>query len=380
MPVRYRPTRILSLALPFLLALVIACFPDASRAEPANVSPDPDLAKHPLYSGYRFPRDGSKIHFAIQPLLAPEGTIAETMKRDAILKRKLRALGKEIVFHPFLKGADISHFARRGDIDLAMVGAVPVLLLAVTTDVQVTAITKRGSAALVAKKDCRNIRKLKGKRIGYPDGSTAYLGLLTALDAAGMKESDVRMVPMEVSDLAAALDGGRIDAFSAFEPTLSGELAAHADYNVIQRFYLPSYLYQTRAFAEREPEASRQIHASYVRSLRWLKKSDRNLAAAAGWTLEAISGMTGRKPGVTAAQLERIFRKDMMRFADSPVLGESDFRKGEFIHKSFQFLQAQGKLPPDARWDRFQSIPNRRILREILVAPASFQLGEYVPG
>jgi NitT/TauT family transport system substrate-binding protein len=368
------------LLLPALLAAAQLGFPAAARADPAGTAAKADLSKHPIYSTYRFSRDGSAVHFAHQPLAAPEGLVAEVMKRDAVLKKNLRAMGREVVFHPFLKGADIDFFIRRGDVDLATVGAVPTLLLAAGGDIHVTAITKMGSAALITKRKYRDIKDLKGRRIGYPDGSTAHLGLLTALSAAGMAEADVRMTPMEVAELPGALADGRIDAFSAFEPTPTGALAAHPDFVAIQRFHLSGYLLQTRAFAERDPEASRQIHASYARSLRWLRKSGRNIETAARWTLEAIEALTGKKPEVTAGQLERILRNDTLRFAESPVLGEGDFRKGDFLHKSFLFLQAQGKMPADARWETVERAPNRRVMREILSAPTKYGLGAYAPG
>lgn len=372
--------RFARLLLPVVLALAPICLPAESRAELAGAPAKPDLSRHPLYSTYRFPRDGSAVHFAHQPLAAPEGLIAEVMKRDAVLKKNLRAIGREVVFHPFLKGADIEFFIRRGDVDLATVGAVPTLALAAAGDIQVTAITKLGSAALVTKRKCRDIKALKGKRIGYPEGSTAHLGLLTALAAAGMTESDVRMTPMEIPELTGALADGRIDAFSAFEPTPTGALAAHPEFVAIQRFHLSGYLLQSRAFGEKEPEAARQIHASYARSLRWLRKSGRNIETATRWTLEAIEALTGKKPEVTAAQLERILRNDTLRFAESPVLGEGDFRKGDFLHKSFLFLQAQGKLPADARWETVERAPNRRVMREVLSAPSKYRLGAYAPG
>jgi NitT/TauT family transport system substrate-binding protein len=195
-----------------------------------------------------------------------------------------------------------------------------------------------------------------------------------------MTEADVRMTPMEIPELAGALANGRIDAFSAFEPTPTGALAAHPDFVAIQRFHLSGYLLQTRTFAERDPEAAREIHSSYARSLRWLRKSGRNIETAARWTLEAIEALTGKKPEVTAGQLERILRNDTLRFAESPVLGEGDFRKGDFLHKSFLFLQAQGKLPADARWETVERAPNRRIMREVLSAPSKYKLGAYAPG
>lgn len=372
--------RFVLLLVPAMLALAPICFPAPSRAEPAGTPAKPDLSKHPLYSTYRFSRDGSVVHFAHQPLAAPEGLIAEVMKRDAVLKKNLRAMGREVVFHPFLKGADIDFFVRRGDVDLATVGAVPTLALAATGGIQVTAITKLGSAALVTKKKYRDIKALKGKRIGYPDGSTAHLGLLTALSAAGMTESDVRMVPMEIPELPGALADGRLDAFSAYEPTPMAALAAHPDFLAIQRFHLSGYLLQTRAFGESDPETAREIHASFARSLRWLRKNGRNIETAARWTLEAIEALTGKKPEVTAAQLERILRNDTLRFAESPVLGEGDFRKGDFLHKSFLFLQAQGKLPVDARWETVERAPDRRVMREVLSAPSKYKLGGYAPG
>lgn len=359
-----------------LLTLLLLAPIAASAATPKATAPD--LAKHPIYSTYQFNKDGRHIYFGTQPL-AIEGVITEVMRRDSTLKKNLKAIGLEIVFYPFHKGPDILYFSRRGDIDMATVGSVPTLTIAATADAQITGMTKVSSASLITKKGFADIKALKGKRIGYPEGTTAHLGVLTALSMAGMKDSDVRMISMEVGELAVALAEGRIEAFSAFEPTPTGALAKHKDFVPIHRFFIPGYLYQTRLFAEKQPAASLQLHASFARSLRWLKKSDKNLSTATGWTLQAIESLTGKKSEVGADQLKAVAKSDLLRFADSPVVSEDEFRPEGFLNKSFTLLKEQGKLPPDASWGKVVQSVNSRILSDILANTSKYQLNVYNP-
>ena len=359
-----------------LLSLLLLA-PLAASAEPPR-STTPDLAKHPIYSTYQFNKDGRHIYFGTQPL-AIEGVITEVMRRDSTLKKNLKAMGVEIVFYPFLKGPDILFFSRRGDIDMATVGTAPTLIIAATADAQITGMTKVSSASLITKKGVADIKALKGKRIGYPEGTTAHLGVLTALSMGGMKDSDVRMIPMEVGELAVALAENRIEAFSAFEPTPTGALAKHKDFVSIHRFFIPGYIYQTRLFAEKQSAASLQLHASFARSLRWLKKSDKNLSTSAAWTLQAIESLTGKKSEVAADQLKSVAKSDLLRFADSPVVSEVEFKQEGFLNKSFSLLKAQGKLPSDASWEKVVQSVNSQILKGILANPSKYQLNTYTP-
>lgn len=360
------------------LAIMSVSWVCAAPAEPAKAQTASDPARHPVYSTYKFIKDGRNIYFGTIPLGA-EGVIAETMKHDRILRRKMKEMGLELTFYPFHKGADVTFFAKRGDIDLGTAGAGPTITVAAASDVEITGMTKVSSASLVARKGVREVRDLKGLRIGYPEGGNAQLGLLTALSMAGLKDTDVRMMPMDVGEVTQALSDNRIDAFSAFEPTPTGALAAHKDFVQVHRFFLPGYLFQMKSFSKKQTEASRQIHASFARSIRWLKKNDKNLSTAARWALDSFTSLAGKKPEVTVEQLKEVTRNEVVRFPNLPVVSGDDFKSGNFLQKSFELLKVQGKLSPDSSWKNVEMSVGKRLMREILANSKKFQLDSYVP-
>jgi NitT/TauT family transport system substrate-binding protein len=59
---------------------------------------------------------------------------------------------------------------------------------------------------------------LKGKKVGVEVGFVDHLLLLKALEANGMKDSDIQLVNMATSELPQALASGQLDAVSAWQP------------------------------------------------------------------------------------------------------------------------------------------------------------------
>jgi len=338
-----------------------------------------DLTNHPVYSAYKFEKDGKHIYFCIQPLTAPTALICEVMKRDAILRENLKKIGMEVVFYSFLKCPDINFFMMRNQIDMTFAGDMPAISIAATGKTIITGIAKLDSASIVTRSRYRNIRDMKGKRIGFPEGTTAHLGLLSALAAAGMKESEIKMIPLEVGELTGAMENNRIDAFSAWEPTVSAALSRHKDFKAIHSFLNSNYLYQTRQFAQQHPDASLQIHASFVRSLHWMSASNKNLELAAKWSLQAAEKMTGQKPEFSEDQLARVTAEGISRIVRSPVIPQSDFKRDGFLGRSFEFLKNKGNIQAGASWEKIRAALDNKMVKAFLADPAKYKLDNFYP-
>ncbi|MBQ0851182.1 ABC transporter substrate-binding protein [Streptomyces sp. BH-SS-21] len=76
--------------------------------------------------------------------------------------------------------------------------------------------------ALVARKDAgiSDVAGLKGKTIATPFASTSHYSLLAALETAGLKTSDVKLVDLQPQAIIAAWQRGDIDAAYVWLPTL----------------------------------------------------------------------------------------------------------------------------------------------------------------
>lgn len=359
-----------------LLLLLALSAPALLSAATSPGKPDDDLSGHPLYSRYDFGNAPGVINFGTQPLAVPVGVIAEVMQRDRILRGELGKLGLEIRFHPFLKGDDINFFLSQGKIDAAMGGDMPTIVTASSSDIMVTALAKQGYSSIVTKGHF-TIMGLRGKRIGYPPVSNAHYALLAALASAGMKESEVRMLPMDVSGMVEAFSNGRIDALVAWEPIPSVVLKRISDAAAIYRYLNSSYLYFGRSLADRHPEAAPLIMASMVRALGWMKLKEEHLHLAGEWSLGAGKRLRGRAVPLSAEEIAVLTMKDILSIASSPAIPESDLAENGAIRKKFDFLKSRGKLPPGASWEKVLRSFDRTPLTRVLANPKRYRLNSF---
>lgn len=359
-----------------ITVLLVVCFALAGVAFSASPDKSEELSRHPVYSGYNFGKDGKTIDFALQPLAVPMGVIAEVIKRDMILSKDLKEKGFEIRFHPFSKGPDINYFIKRGDLEIATLGDTPAYTIAATHDVALTGLVKQGHSSIIARKRIQ-VNDLKGMKIGCMEGTTAHYNILIALHSAGMSEKDVELVRMELNELAGALEKGKIDAFSAWEPIPSAVLEKHRDYAVVQKFLNSSYILLTKSFAVRHPEEASLIMASYLRALRWMKKDEKNLIAAATWTRNAIEEFQKKPSIATVEQISEVTKREILHIADAPYIPKSDFEKGGNIFKAFEFLRSKGIIPQTADWDKIKTSLDRDIMADILLKPKKYKIDDF---
>jgi aliphatic sulfonates family ABC transporter substrate-binding protein len=76
---------------------------------------------------------------------------------------------------------------------------------------------------LVARADSgiNRLQDLKGKKIAYVRGSSSHLGLIKALQKAGLSPSDIKMVHMDLSATVPAFANKDVDAAYSWEPWVS---------------------------------------------------------------------------------------------------------------------------------------------------------------
>lgn len=336
----------------------------------------PDLSLHPVYSKYEFGKNAKVIDFAVQPMAVPIGVTTQVMKRDRILREALGKKGLEIRFHPFLKGSDLNFFLKRGDIEAAVAGDMPVITTAAETGITVAALAKRGFSSIVSRGHMQ-ISELKGLRVGYPEGSTAHYALLIALAQYGMSEADLVMVPLDVGQLTRALTNGNIDAFSAFEPVPTMALAGNKDFTVIMRFLNSSYLYFTRSFVEHDRDAASLIIASHVRALRWMKQDVKNLNMVCQWNRDAAREFSGRDTELTTVQIADIVKSDILDIATSPVIPGKDLSAGGYVQHGFELLKRQKKIPQAADFEKILGSFDNSVISDVLVHPKKFMLNNF---
>jgi len=83
-----------------------------------------------------------------------------------------------------------------------------------------------GNDMIVAKPGIKSIKDLKGKKIGIEVGFVEHLMLLNGLKKAGLKESDVELVPTPTNQTPQVLASGQVDAIAAWQPNSGQALKA----------------------------------------------------------------------------------------------------------------------------------------------------------
>jgi NitT/TauT family transport system substrate-binding protein len=110
---------------------------------------------------------------------------------------------------------------------------------------------------------------LRGKRIGTPANTSAQYYLVKMLRTSGLTESDVAVIAMPVSDMAAAMGRGAVDAVSGWEPGSHDSIVAvGADAVVFQNrsVYRELFNLNTTTAVLNDP-AKRRLLVNLVRAL-----------------------------------------------------------------------------------------------------------------
>jgi NitT/TauT family transport system substrate-binding protein len=81
--------------------------------------------------------------------------------------------------------------------------------------------SSNGGDGIVATKDIKTIKDLKGKRIAYPTGLPSHFFLYSVLKEHGLKISDIKTIVMDADKAGAAFAGERVEVAVTWEPWLS---------------------------------------------------------------------------------------------------------------------------------------------------------------
>jgi NitT/TauT family transport system substrate-binding protein len=336
----------------------------------------PDLSNHPIYRDYEFGDHAGIVNFGIQPLWVPTNIIAEAIRRDLVLAEALADQGLELVLHPFLKGADVNFYLERGDLQVAIGGDMPALSAAAHSNALVASLVQFGMCSVVADAPML-MEDLRGRRIGYPFGSNSHYALLQALSSAGLQETDVHLVALDVNEMPGALDRGEIDAFAAWEPTPSNALARFEDQVVIRRSLCSGYMYFSRSFAGQHPEAVRQIVASQVRAMSWMREDEANLLRASRWALQAGQDLSGQAPVLSDRQYAALSRMDALDFSPAAAIPQGDLAPDGRLFREFEFLQALDMIPSTVEWQQVRACFDLDLVEPVIMDARRHQLDLY---
>jgi len=201
-------------------------------------------------------------------------TIAYSTASNAMLmyiafaKGYLAEEGLEATPQPHAFGKPALQSVIDGKADIATVGDTPIVF-AVMNGKKISTLamiqTSNRNEAIEARKDHRITKPLdlKGKKIGLTMGTTGDFFADSFLIANGIDGKQVKMIDLKPDEMAAALDSGKVDAVSTWNPTLL-QLKKKLGSNGIVFFGESLYteifcLVAAQGYVKRNPEAIKKV-------------------------------------------------------------------------------------------------------------------------
>lgn len=202
---------------------------------------------------------------------------------------------------------------------------------------------------VVAKTEIKNLKDLKGKKIGYSQGTNAHYYLTKALAAADLKLSDVTAVSLNPADFVSSLVNGALDAFIWTEPHISqaikqGNGRFHA-INTPGLYKTYSNIITLQSTIDQKPEL-------LVKALKALIAGDKSLKADPESAIRIVSDRIKLDPETTRAFWPRL-KFDIALDKEALV---------KELESQAQWAIANNLVRPDAKLPDFNTVVVTKLL------------------
>lgn len=235
------------------------------------------------------------------------GTGAEAVLKAAHLLSKLPF---KVTFADFTSGPPLLQAMAAGDVDVGGVGDAPPVFANPTAKLAIVGATKtstRNSALLVpGNSSITSIHDLVGKTIAVAEGSSADYHILTVLNKAGIKPSQVKLDFLQPADALAALQAGQVDAWDVWTPYIEQAVAQNGDKILVGGGpgYGSPYAYQVaseKSLADPKKVAAIQVYLKTLdQGYLWVDKHSsawaKTWAAATGLPLSVMDQAAADDP------------------------------------------------------------------------------------
>jgi len=283
---------------------------------------------------------GAKIHYAPQIIALKQGLFAEE--------------GLAVEATVVQAGIQAAEALTSGSADVAVMGDAPAVIAAASgMSVKIVASYGGGERMhrLIAAPGSRmsSPADLRGKRVGIQMGSSTHGGFLLLLEKYGLSANDLKLVPLNPSDMPEAMLTHQIDAMVGSEPWPSNvEERVEGSYEVATLSGLgnryPLVMLATDTYASEHPDA-------ILATLRATDKAVDFMHADPDQAAALISETTG----VPASRERKIM--DSLEW--KVVLDDATV---DSLSQTAEFLHAQGKI---SRLPNLSLIADRSFVRQL---------------
>jgi len=150
-----------------------------------------------------------------------------------------------------------------------------------------------GGDGIVAKKEIKTFKDLKGKTVAAQLGAVSQFWLAYILEERGMKLSDVNLIDMKAGDAGSAFVAGKVDAAVTWEPWLSRAKKTPFGHVLLSSDKTPGVLLDSLAFKpeflEKRGADVRKIVAAWNEAVKFAKENPKEADAI-------MSQFTGQTP------------------------------------------------------------------------------------
>lgn len=234
-------------------------------------------------------------------------TLTYLLKLNGGLDRALEPLNVAVTWHEFTSGLPILEALNLGKIEFSADVADTVPVFAQAAGARIVYVAEEGPSptaqAIVVPgaSPIRAIADLRGKKIAVTKGAGSHYLLLAALGSHGLSFKDIKPAYLTPADGRAALVGGSVDAWVAWDPFLASAqqqsgvriVADGTGLASYKRYYLTS-----ETFADRRPDVLAAIYQALLATGEWVKAHPDEVATT-------LSTQWGIEPAVVAAANRR---------------------------------------------------------------------------
>ena len=245
-----------SFSLLFVLGLSMSLIVSACSSNAPTATNSASIGASPVASG-------AVVRIGYQKA----ATILSLLKSKGNLEKSLAAAGASITWTEFPAGPPMLEAMNAGAIDFGYTGeSPPIFAQAAGTPVRYVAYDpwSQKAEAIVVPKDSpiQKLADLKGKRVAVAKGSNSNYLLVSALQSAGLKFTDITPAYLTPADARAAFEGKNVDAWSIWDPYLAvAEEKAGARIIADATGLAPNrgYYLAAQSFIDKQPEALKKV-------------------------------------------------------------------------------------------------------------------------
>lgn len=309
------------------LALTVgACTPKADNIAPTGNMPDEI-------------RIGYQVIPNAELLAKAEGLVEENFPNTTINWIK------------YSSGGDVNQAMAAGDIDMGLVGSVPVSTgIATELPYQVYFIHDiiGANEALAVRTDAGIVRleDIRGKKIAVPFGSTTHFSLLSTLKENGIQPNELEIVNMTPEAIATSWSKNEIDGSFVWHPTLGtllenkGIVLTSAKQLAEEGIITADLAVVHKDFVNQYPDALVQYVAALDKAVD-LYRSNPEMAAT---TLAKELGLTPEQSRIAMDELIWLSADEQ---ASAKYLGSAELpgALAKVLKESAEFMVSQGAIP-----------------------------------